>query len=65
MKNSKHILAGLSVFCVLLIAVTSINSSFLTPLLRTGVGILPWTAPVGYEYRWYKPLQRISGTIPP
>ena len=37
MKNSKYILAGLSVFCVLLIAVTSINSSFLTPL-RTGVG---------------------------
>lgn len=37
MKNSKYILAGLTVFCVLLIAVTSINSSFLTPL-RTGVG---------------------------
>ena len=37
MKNSKYILAGLSVFCVLLIAITSINSSFLTPL-RTGVG---------------------------
>lgn len=37
MKNSKYILAGLSVFCILLIAVTSINSSFLMPL-RTGVG---------------------------
>lgn len=37
MKNSKYILAGLSIFCVLLIAVTSINSSFLAPL-RTGVG---------------------------
>lgn len=37
MKNSKYILAGLTVFCVLLIAVTSINSSFLAPL-RTGVG---------------------------
>lgn len=37
MKNSKYILAGLSVFCILLIAVTSINSSFLAPL-RTGVG---------------------------
>lgn len=37
MKNSKYILAGLSVFCILLIAVTSINSSFLSPL-RTGVG---------------------------
>ena len=37
MKNSKYILAGLTFFCVLLIAVTSINSSFLTPL-RTGVG---------------------------
>lgn len=37
MKNSKYILAGMSAFCVILIAVTSINSSFLTPL-RTGVG---------------------------
>lgn len=37
MKNSKYILAGLTAFCVLLIAVTSINSSFLAPL-RTGVG---------------------------
>lgn len=37
MKNSKYILAGLSVFCILLIAVTSINNSFLSPL-RTGVG---------------------------
>lgn len=37
MKNSKYILAGLSFFCILLIAVTSINSNFLTPL-RTGVG---------------------------
>lgn len=39
MKNSKYILAGLSVFCILLIAVTSINSSFLSPL-RTGVGYI-------------------------
>lgn len=39
MKNSKYILAGLSVFCLLLIAVTSINSSFLAPL-RTGVGFV-------------------------
>lgn len=37
MKHSKYVLAGLSAFCILLIAVTSINSSFLTPL-RTGVG---------------------------
>lgn len=37
MKNSKYILAGLSFFCIVLIAVTSINSSILTPL-RTGVG---------------------------
>lgn len=37
MKNSKYILAGLSAFCLLLIAATSINSSFLEPL-RTGVG---------------------------
>lgn len=39
MKNSKYFLAGLSVFCVLLIAVTSINSRFLAPL-RTGVGFV-------------------------
>lgn len=37
MKNSKYILAGLSFFCTVLIAVTSINNSILTPL-RTGVG---------------------------
>ena len=37
MKNSKYILAGLSFFCIVLIAVTSINNSILTPL-RTGVG---------------------------
>lgn len=37
MKNNKYILAGLSFFCIVLIAVTSINNSILTPL-RTGVG---------------------------
>ena len=37
MKNSKYILAGLSLFCIVLIAVTSINNSILAPL-RTGVG---------------------------
>lgn len=37
MKNSKYILAGLSFFCIVLIAVTSINNSILTSL-RTGVG---------------------------
>jgi len=37
MKNSKYIRAGLSFFCIVLIAVTSINNSILTPL-RTGVG---------------------------
>ena len=37
MKNSKYILAGLSVFCILLIGVTSFSSSFLAPL-RVGVG---------------------------
>lgn len=37
MKNSKYILAGLSFFCIVLIAVTSINNSILTPL-RIGVG---------------------------
>lgn len=39
MKNSKYILAGLSAFCILLIAATSINSGFLKPL-RTGVGYM-------------------------
>lgn len=39
MKNSKYILAGLSAFCIILIAVTSINSNFLTPF-RTGVGYI-------------------------
>lgn len=39
MKNSKYFLAGLSAFCILLIAVTSINSRFLAPL-RTGVGFV-------------------------
>lgn len=39
MKNSKYLLAGLSAFCILLIAITSINSGFLMPL-RTGVGFL-------------------------
>ena len=39
MKNSKYLLAGLSAFCILVIAVTSINSGFLMPL-RTGVGFV-------------------------
>lgn len=39
MKNSKYLLAGLSAFCILLIAITSINSGFLMPL-RTGVGFV-------------------------
>ena len=39
MKNSKYTLAGMSAFCIVLIAATSINSSFLTPL-RTGVGYI-------------------------
>ena len=37
MKNSKYVLLGLSVFCLLLIAVTSFNNGILAPL-RTGVG---------------------------
>ena len=47
MKNSKYILAGLSFFCIVLIAVTSINNSILTPL-RTGVGyvLIPFQAGV-------------------
>lgn len=36
-KHTKLILVGLTVVCVLLIGITSINSSWLTPL-RTGVG---------------------------
>lgn len=36
-KRSKYILIGLTIFCVLLIGVTSINSSILAPL-RTGIG---------------------------
>lgn len=36
-KRSKYILIGLSVFCILLIGVTSIKDGFLAPL-RTGVG---------------------------
>ena len=36
-KRSKYTLIGLTIFCILLIGVTSINSSFLAPL-RTGVG---------------------------
>lgn len=36
-KRSKYILIGLTVFCVLLIAVTSFRDGFLAPL-RTGVG---------------------------
>lgn len=36
-KHNKYILIGLTVFCVLLIGITSINSSWLAPL-RTGVG---------------------------
>lgn len=36
-KRSKYILIGLSVFCILLIGVTSFRDGFLSPL-RTGVG---------------------------
>lgn len=36
-KKSKYILIGLTIFCVLLIGITSINNSWLAPL-RTGVG---------------------------
>lgn len=36
-KRSKYILIGLSVFCILLIGITSFKDSFLSPL-RTGVG---------------------------
>lgn len=36
-KRSKYILIGLSVFCIILIGITSFRDGFLTPL-RTGVG---------------------------
>lgn len=36
-KRSKYILIGMSIFCILLIGVTSFRDSFLEPL-RTGVG---------------------------
>lgn len=36
-KRSKYILIGLSVFCILLIGITSVKDGFLDPL-RTGVG---------------------------
>ncbi|MEY8337303.1 rod shape-determining protein MreC [Lachnospiraceae bacterium 62-35] len=38
-KRSKYILIGLTIFCILLIGITSINSTILTPL-RTGVGYI-------------------------
>lgn len=38
-RRSKYILVGLSIFCLLLIVVTSFRDSFLEPL-RTGVGYL-------------------------
>ena len=36
-KRSKYILIALTVFCVLLIGLTSVHDEWLTPL-RTGVG---------------------------
>ena len=36
-KRSKYILIGLSVFCILLIGITSFKDGFLNPL-RSGVG---------------------------
>ena len=36
-KRSKYILIGMSMFCILLIMITSFRDSFLDPL-RTGVG---------------------------
>ncbi len=36
-KRSKYILIGLSVFCILLIGISSVNDGFLTPV-RNGVG---------------------------
>ncbi len=36
-KRSKYILIGLSIFCILLIGISSVNDGFLTPL-RNGVG---------------------------
>lgn len=39
MKNTKYFVIGLSVFCICMIGVTSINGSFLNPL-RSSVGFL-------------------------
>ena len=64
MKNSKYILAGLSVFCVLLIAVTSINSDFLTPA-RTGVGYFLVPLQSGMNTVGTKPLQQYQGLFLP
>ena len=36
-KQNQYILAGLTVFCILLIGITAVNDEWLAPL-RTGVG---------------------------
>ena len=38
-KKNRYVLTGLTIFCVLLIGVTSVNDQWLTPL-RTGVGYI-------------------------
>lgn len=63
-ENSKYILAGLSVFCVLLIAVITINSSFLTPAAYP-VSDTSLYRSSRVEYRWYKPLQQYQGLFFP
>lgn len=47
-KRSKYILIGLSVFCILLIGITSFKDGFLNPL-RSGVGYVLSPIPVGSE----------------
>lgn len=37
-KQNQYILAGLTVFCILLIGITAVNDEWLAPL-RTGVGL--------------------------
>lgn len=45
-KNNRIVLATLTVFCVMLIAVTSIKDSWITPL-RTGVGVILTPVQIG------------------
>ena len=45
-RRSKYILIGMSIFCILLIIITSFRASFLVPL-RTGVAYFMIPVPSG------------------